>query len=114
MDIAMIYNIQSAIHCLGALLGMGMGVLLLVRKRTTPGILALAGFFMCSVEPVTSVLLLNVLSRFNFGGEYYNYIYPCVTTPAFLLGVLALAAALFMMLKAEAKAPENPDQSPDM
>ena len=92
---------------------MGMGVFLLIRKRTMAGILALVGFILFSLEPVTSFMLLNVLSRIDIGGEAFNYIcpYPCVTTPAFLLGCLALSAAFFMMLRPDSRPPENFDQT---
>jgi hypothetical protein len=111
MSLSIIYNIQNAIVCLGALIGIGMGVFLIVRKRKMAGILALVGFILFSVEPLTSFMLLNVLSRIDIGGEAFNYIYPCVTTPALLLGCIALAAGFFLMLKPETKPLEDNDQT---
>ena len=111
MNLSIIYNIQNAIVCLGALIGIGMGVFLIIRKRMVAGILALVGFILFSVEPVTSFLLLNVLSKIDIGGEAFNYIYPCVTTPALLLGCIALAAGFFLMLKPETKPLEDNDQT---
>jgi len=111
MSMSWVYNLQNVIQCLGALLGMGMGVFLLIRKRTMAGILALVGFILFSLEPITRLLLLNVLINLDIGGEAFNYIYPCVTTPAFLLGCIALAAGFFLMLKPDTKPPENNDPS---
>ena len=111
MSMSWVYNLQNVIQCFGALLGMGMGVFLMIRKHTLAGILALVGFILFSFEPITRLLLLNVLINLDIGGEAFNYIYPCVTTPAFLLGCLALAAAFFMMLRPDNKPPENFDQT---
>ncbi len=113
MSMSTVYNIHTAVQCLGALLGIGMGVFLIIRKRTLGGILALVGFVLFSAEPATK-MLLNLLIRLDLGGEAFNYIYPCVTGPAFLLGCVALAAAFFMMLRPDSKAPENLDQKLDI
>ena len=98
MSMSWVYNLQNVIQCLGALLGMGMGVFLLsVSARWQASWLWLASF--CSASSRLPGLLLNVLINLDIGGEAFNYIYPCITAPAFLWGALPLAPAFFLMVR---------------
>ena len=114
MSVNVMYDIRNVLLCLGFLIGFSTGILLIVRKRKLPGILALAGFFLFSLEPITDTIIFRVLYQQSFPEDVYlalDYIYPCITAPAFFLGSIALVAALFLLVKPSPRPPENNDQT---
>ncbi len=91
------YNIRDALLCLGFLIGFVGGIVLLVRKKTGAGILAILGFFLFSLDPLIELVLFRLLYN-NFGDnlQAMDMVYTCVSGPAILLGSICLLAALLL------------------
>ena len=109
MNIDTIYNIRNAVSCLGFLVGIGAGIFLIVRKRTLAGILFIAGFVLFSLEPLADIMVFRILFNQDLSESTYqvlDYIYPCISAPAFFLGSIAVIIAVFSMVKANQK-PSN-------
>ena len=110
LDIGLAYNLRDLVMFLVFLAGAGMGVFLLSRKRRLPGILTIAAFLLFSLEPLLDVIVFRLLFQQDLSEQAFqtlDYIYPCITAPAFFLGSLALIIALYLLVKPEAKPPEH-------
>ncbi|MBM4424722.1 MAG: hypothetical protein FJ030_15275 [Chloroflexi bacterium] len=89
------YDLRDGLLCLGFLIGMAAAVSLMLRKQTLPGCLALAAFFLFSIDPIAEIIIWRILVT-NWADDYnvLNWMYACVSGPAIFLGVIALVVAL--------------------
>ncbi len=93
------FILRDAFLCLGMLIGIGGGVFLLIRKKTAPGILAMAGFVLFSLEPIADFIILQLLYRQDGSEDFYialDWTYSCVAGAGVFLGVLALVVAFVL------------------
>ncbi len=92
------YDIRDALLCLVFLVGIGAGVFAIIRKRQMAGLLTVAGFLLFSVDPIAEMVIFRVITSGYTGDNFdvLNWSYVCISTPAMLLGVVALIAALFI------------------
>ncbi len=100
------YYLHLALTCLGFLLGLGMGVFLIIRKRLLPGILALAAFFLFSLSPILNVVVFRWLMQWLWSHDTYagaSMVVNCISGFADLLASAALIAAFVLMLRPESK-----------
>ena len=97
------YAVRDALLCLTFLAGMGAGVLLITRRQTTAGGLALAAFILFSLDPITDIVIFQVMPNVATIDDYtpLNWAYACITGPAILLGVAALIAALIVNTRSQ-------------
>jgi hypothetical protein len=105
------YNLRDAILCLTFLAGAAAGVLAITRQYKTTGILTLVGFLLLGIDPILEVLIFRVFMN-NYMGENYgmfNWAYVCLSTPANLIGVGCLIAAVFVAIRPK---PSEVDNSP--
>lgn len=108
VDVGLVFYLRDLVMFIVFLAGAGMGVFLLARKQRTPGILTIAAFLLFSLEPLLDVIVFRVLYQQELSEQAIqtlDYIYPCITAPAFLLGSLALIVALYGLVKPEQKLP---------
>ena len=116
MDISLVYNLRDALLCLSFLVGVGAGVMAIVRQYRITGILALVGFLLLGVDPIAEILIFSVFLN-NYSGnnfEIFNWAYLCISTPAIILGIGCLIAALFTAIRPKPSADENaPMQVPE-
>lgn len=104
------YYIQLSLTCLGLLVGLGLGVFLIIRKRMLPGILALTGFFLFGLQPVLNLLIFRVLMGLLWEHDTYataSMTFNCISGLANLLACAALVAAFVLMLRPEPKPSED-------
>ena len=95
--IDVIYYIRNAVLCLVFLVGIVAGVLLISRKRTLAGILAIVAFVLFSLEPITDVVIFRVLYNLDLSEGVYNtldFIYPIISALAIFLGSISIIVAL--------------------
>ena len=111
IDLDTTYLLRNLIILIGFFGGVGMGIFLIVRKRMLPGLLTIAAFLLFCLEPLTDFIVFRLLWNQEFSDQAWQtieFVYPCLTAPAFFLGSLALIAALYLMLK---PAPPSPEQN---
>ena len=104
-----LYYIIQALQCLVYLAGFVAGILLLARKRTLPGILALAGFFLFGLGAVAYIVIWDILlPNSNYTGGF-AWASLCLWTTMSLLGMIGLVAFTFSSLgKKEPPLPPPP------
>jgi len=105
------YNLRDAVLCLSFLIGAGAGIMAITRQHRTTGILMLAGFLMLAIDPIIEVIIFRVLWM-NYAGENYdifNWAYVCISTPATIIGLGCLTAAIFTAIRTKTT---NVDNSP--
>jgi hypothetical protein len=106
-------NFRDALVCLGFLLGVGLGVVLIIRKKTLLGVLALAGFFLLGLSPLLSILYRALFLKIPRGAvDFISWAVPCVSSVAVLLGTIALIIALLKGTKVK-KEPIASAEPPD-
>jgi hypothetical protein len=95
--IEILYYVRDAAACLGVLVGLVGAVILFIRKKTFPGILALIGFFLLGVEPLLDVIIWRVIS-YNASANYdtLNSAYACGSGLAMFLGAVLVALAIIL------------------
>jgi hypothetical protein len=93
--------VRDALALLGFAAGMGIGVFLAARKRTTAGVLTLAGFFLLSLEPVADLAIFRT-GLIN-ADNYNTWIsaYSCISGSAAFLGGILLTLALFKLYRSQ-------------
>jgi hypothetical protein len=93
------FNVRDAVLCLAFLAGAAVGVVAIVRKQTRAGGLAVAGFALLAVDPLAEFIIFRVLTP--SGGDFTvpNWIYVCISSLAAILGVAALSAALWLLIR---------------
>ena len=104
------WNIRDAVICVGFLVGIGAGIFLVVRKQKISGILAMLGFCLFGLEPIADFIVYRVLYKQDYGVETYqtfDYVYLCISAPAFFLGSIALVIAFINMMKSS----QNPSNN---
>jgi hypothetical protein len=91
-----LYYISYALQCLVYIAGIVAGVIAITRKRTLPGILAAAGFFLLGLNLVISIITWNVVADLVDNYGTLNWASFCISVPLILLGVLAVVISVFM------------------
>jgi hypothetical protein len=106
-----LYYLNTALTCIIFLAGLVAGIITLARKRTLPGSLATAAFFLLGLNTLLGIILSYVVLP-ALHGEYgtYSWISYCVSTPIYMLGIITLVVLVFTNIgkKAEKAAPEMP------
>lgn len=115
--VSLFYYIRDAMLCIGFLIGIGVGVLLIVRKRTQAGILAVAGFALFGVEPIADLVIFRMIetqpAAQTWSQTTYNTLdatYACLSSIAFFIGSILLIATLFNSAQAKGEIPETPPE----
>jgi hypothetical protein len=94
-SLATAYDIRDGLLCVITLFGLIGGILLLVRRKILPGILALVGFLLLGVYPASSILIWNVLAKgSNPNYDTLDWAYYCAQSAALVIGFLAIIGAL--------------------
>ena len=111
------FSLRDALLCLVFLVGLGAGILAITRKQQKVGAFVLAGFLLLGLDPLTEMLIFNVLSpQLGSGDNYemFNWAYVCISTPATILGILSLLAGLYFALQPALGGPtqQQPDNEP--
>jgi hypothetical protein len=102
MNMTLIYTLMNAAQCLAYLLGAGAGVFMLVRKKTVPGILALAGFVLFGISEILYILFYTVFyetlyNMLGFDGlQTLSTVYSCVSGLFGFLAIIAIIVALVL------------------
>ena len=67
-----VYYLIQAVQCLIFLAGFVAGILLLTRKRTLPGILALAAYFLLGLGAIAYIIIWDIiLPTTSYSGGYF-------------------------------------------
>lgn len=111
MDSYMIpFVLRDTLLCLVFLVGIAAGVIAITRKQQKVGAFMLAGFLLLALDPLTEMIVFNVLSPASGGNvdhQNFNWAYICISTPATILGTLSLLAALYFALRPAPNKVEN-------
>ena len=108
--IGIFYNLKNAISCLAFLVGIGVGIFLIVKKRKAVGALAIVGFLLFSLDPIVDWIRRILLRTPNFSIELFNtlqVLHACLSGLGFFLGAAALIVAFIMVMR------DGRDQSSD-
>jgi hypothetical protein len=93
-----LYYLIQAVQCLVYLAGFVAGILLLARKRTLPGILALVAYFLIGLGAIAYIIIWDIiLPTTNYTGGY-AWASLCLWTSMTLLGMIGLVAFAFASL----------------
>lgn len=111
MDSYMIpFVLRDTLLCLVFLVGIAAGVVAITRKQQKVGAFVLAGFLLLALDPLTEMIIFNVLFPAS-GGEVdylvFNWAYICISTPATIFGTLSLLAAIYFALRFAPNKVEN-------
>ena len=96
------FDIRDMVLGLTFLIGMGAGAFVIIRKQKVAGLLTLAGFGLFSIDPIAEVVIFRIFGSGPGDDNYFitlNWAYACISTPAIFLGVVALLAALFSVVR---------------
>lgn len=101
MDYRILFDLRDALLCLGFLGGMGGAVFLFARNQRTAGALTLAAFALFGIDPLIELILYRIMMSLFPTDNYdaFNWVYFCISTPAILLGVAAIVAALVVAVR---------------
>lgn len=105
------WNIRNTLACLGFLIGIGGGIFLITRRQTIPGVLAMVGFFLFSLEPLADIIVYRILYKQDLSPDMYttfDYVYVCTSAAGFLLGSIAMVMALVNMMRSSQTPVEGP------
>ena len=108
--IALVSVLSTVLRCIGWLAGLGVGIFLIVRKRTLPGILAVAAFILFGLASLLYPLVFNVFYRQisqTVNLQDVNIALTCITGIVDTLAYAALIAAFILMLKPAPPPPDN-------
>jgi hypothetical protein len=95
----------QCITCLGALIGLGVGVFIISRRHTNAGILALIGFLLIGLNPVVSFILWGPLGIINMADiaydsyEMISWVDTCLAGGGLMMGCILVAVALVMAIR---------------
>lgn len=110
-NIEVLYYIRDAVICVGVLAGFLGATLLFIRRKVLPGSLALMGFTLLGIEPILDIVLWRILGHRELPDwTTLNTIYACASGPSLFLGIVLLAAGLF--LAAHTETPRLPGENP--
>jgi hypothetical protein len=104
MDTSIAFDIRDSLLCLAFLAGVGVSLYARVRRQARAGALAAAGFALLAVDPIIEIVTFRFLARAFDNFDALNWVYICISTPAVLLGVAALIAAVWIAAHAPAAA----------
>ena len=90
-----LYYVRATLTCL---MGAGGGVFLLVQRQVWPGLLALAGFVLLNVDPLTNIVVPRLLAGGQLNTAGLSLAIVCIGPLASLLGWAALLAAVLSVL----------------
>ncbi len=93
-----LYYVRIALTCLALLVGVGGGIFLLVRRQVWPGLLALAGFVLLSLDPLANFVLPRLLAGSQQTTAGLSMTLACLGPLGLFLGGAALLAALLTAL----------------
>jgi hypothetical protein len=105
-----LYYLNDALSCLLYIAGIVAGVLLIIRRRTLPGVLTTIGFLFFGLSLIISIIGWDILGP---GVENYgalNWGIYCLTTPLNLLGLIGLVVMVFMLIGKKEKLPPSPKE----
>ncbi len=104
------FNIRDGLLIIAYLVGAGIGITVITRNEKKIGGYVLAGFLFLMIDPVTELIIFNFLAT-NFsesiGYDALNWVYACTSTPAVILGISALLAAIYFALNQNEKKSSN-------
>lgn len=119
MDSYMIpFILRDSLLCLVFLVGLGAGVMTIVRKQQKVGAFVIAGFLLLGLDPLAEMIIFNVISPAT-GGEVdymiFNWAYVCIGAPATIFGAVCLLAAIYFAIRpTPAKAEHTPPSNEPM
>ena len=93
-----LYYLIQALQCLVYLAGFVAGILLLVRKRTLPGILALVAYLLIGLGAIAYIVIWDIIlpnTSYNGGFAWASL---CLWTTLTLLGMVGLVVFTFSSL----------------
>jgi hypothetical protein len=108
--------ISNSLLCLAYLVGIVAGVIVLVRKQTLKGGLAVAGFLLLGLSLVSNLVMsmavLPAILKAN--GSYATFIWLnfCITSPLQLIGIVLLVILVFVSLNKKAAQTEMKEDLP--
>ncbi len=109
-------TITNSLLCLAYLVGIVAGVIVLVRKQTVTGGLAVAGFLLLGLSMVSNlVMTLAVLPAIlKADDSYATYVWLnfCITSPLHLIGIVLLVVLVFISLNKKAVQAEKKEDLP--
>ncbi len=109
-DTRVLYDIRDAIICLGFLAGIVGGIVLLTRKKTTAGLVAILGFLMLSLDPLSEIVLFRLMfESFANNLQTLDMVYTCISGVSIFLGVILLLVALILAAR-----PDKPAFTPQI
>ena len=93
-----LYYIIQALQCLLYLAGFVAGILLLARKRTLPGILALAAYFLMGMGAIAYIVIWQIIVPTTSYSGGYAWASLCLFSSISLLGMIGLVVFTFSSL----------------
>lgn len=93
-----LYYVIQALQCLVYLAGFVAGILLLTRKRTLPGILALAAYLLIGLGAIAYIIIWDILLPNTTYSGGFAWASLCLWTTLTLLGMIGLVAFTFASL----------------
>lgn len=102
------YQLRNILSCLLALVGLGGGLFLIIRKHTVPGILALVGFLMFAGQSLLGLFANADWFPWSPGASWALL---CLNTGMESTGMVALIVALLYFVLGKKKDAVPPDPS---
>lgn len=93
-----IYVVIQTLQCLLFLAGLVAGILLLTRKRTLPGILALIAYFLSGAGVLVYIIIWYAILPNNGYTEGLAWSTLCLSTSLSVLGTVALVVFTYASL----------------
>jgi hypothetical protein len=93
-----LYYLIEALQCLVYLAGFVAGVLLITRKRTLPGILALGAYFLLGLSAIAYIIIWDIILPTTTYSGGISWASLCLWTGMSLLGMVGLVAFSFASL----------------
>ena len=103
-----VYYLIQAVQCLVFLAGFVAGILLLTRKRTLPGILALIAYFLLGLSSIASIIIWDIILPTTSYTGGYAWASLCLWTGISLLGMIGLVVFTFASLGKKETLPPPP------
>jgi hypothetical protein len=103
-----LYTISEALLCITYIVGIVAGIIALTRKKTVPGILAIAAFLFLGLEIVARLAIWSGLAKVINDYASLNWASFCISTPLLLLGAIALVVVVFLNAGKKVSLPPPP------
>ena len=107
-----LYTVSTALQCIIFLAGFVVGILLLTRKRTLPGILALAAFALLGLGALTDLVIFDIIAPSSGYNETIAWASLCLWNTLSLLGMIGLVVFAFLSLGKKEVPPPPPPLPP--